>query len=298
MNKIISNENYVFTMSKNNKEALRCNSGDTVIFETNDCFYNQIENENQKIEAIDFNKINPATGPLYIEEAKKDDILKISIKEINLSDKGVLICTPNGSFWNEIEEKTKIVHIKDSKILFNDKLTINIDPMIGVIGLAPRNEDIPTGSPGEHGGNMDCKMIKQGSILYLKVNVDGALLSIGDLHALMGDGEIGVSGIEIAGSVKVKVDVIKNIDLPSPFLVSEDKFMTISSDKNLMKSCEISSKNMYNFLVNELKIEKEEAVFILTSIGDLKICQIVDPLVTTRMELPLYLLKKYNYSLQ
>ena len=298
MCKKISNKDYIFTMSKNNKEILKCNSGDTVIFETNDCFSNQIENENQRIESIDFNRINPATGPLYIEEAKKDDILKIHIEEIKLSGKGVLVCGPNYVFWNEIEEKTKVVNVKDSKILFNDKLTIDINPMIGVIGVAPKEGDIPTGSPGEHGGNMDCKMIKENAVLYFKVNVDGALLSIGDLHAAMGDGEIGVSGIEISGSVKVKVEVIKNLNLPSPFLVSENKLITIASDKDLMKSCEISSKNMFNFLVNELNIEKEEAVFILTSIGDLKICQIVDPLVTTRMELPLYLLEKYNYILK
>jgi len=77
--------------------------------------------------------------------------------------------------------------------------------MIGVIGVAPENGQINCGTPGSHGGNMDTKLISEGAKLYLPVFVEGALFGLGDLHALMGDGEIGVSGVEVAGKVVVEL---------------------------------------------------------------------------------------------
>ncbi|MFU0790065.1 MAG: Acetamidase [Virgibacillus proomii] len=80
-------------------------------------------------------------------------------------------------------EKTKIIAVENGYANFNEKLKLPIKPMIGVIGTAPRNEEVPTGTPKDHGGNMDCKRICKGATLYLPVNVDGALLAMGDAHA-------------------------------------------------------------------------------------------------------------------
>ena len=94
--------------------------------------------------------------------------------------------------------KIQIVPIHNKHVLFSNELQIPINPMIGVIGL--QKESISCGTPHDHGGNMDCKEIKEGTTLLLPVNVPGALLALGgDLHAAMGDGEIGVSGVEVAG---------------------------------------------------------------------------------------------------
>ena len=71
--------------------------------------------------------------------------------------------------------------------------------MIGVIGTAPAEGTISCGTPDAHGGNMDTKIITEGTTLLLPVNVPGALLAMGDLHAGMGDGEVGISGLEIKG---------------------------------------------------------------------------------------------------
>ena len=115
--------------------------------------------------------------------------------------------------------------------------------MIGVIGTAPEGEKgIPTITPGKHGGNMDCKKITAGSTLYLSVNVDGGLLSMGDIHALMGDGEVFICGLETAGEITVKISVLKNTKLPVPFLYSEGKVMTIQSAETLDKAGEWQQK--------------------------------------------------------
>ncbi|WP_438467719.1 acetamidase/formamidase family protein [Streptococcus pluranimalium] len=95
--------------------------------------------------------------------------------------------------------------------------------MIGVIGTAPAGEPVNTGTPHDHGGNMDTTAIIEGSILYLPVNTEGALLAIGDVHATMGDGEIMGSGLEIPAVIEVTVEVLKNCDYPLPMVETKDK---------------------------------------------------------------------------
>lgn len=81
--------------------------------------------------------------------------------------------------------------------------------MIGVIGTAPEADSVSTMIPMDHGGNMDCTAAAPGSVLYLPVNVPGALLAMGDLHAIMGEGECGNCGVEIGGRVTVRVSLLK-----------------------------------------------------------------------------------------
>ncbi len=87
-------------------------------------------------------------------------------------------------------------------------MDIPLNPIIGVIGVGPEDEAVSAGTPGAHCGNMDnmdTKLITEGSTLNLPVFAEGALLGLGDFHAAMGDGEIGVSGIEISGRFLYKI---------------------------------------------------------------------------------------------
>lgn len=296
----ISRELSVLTMSPTNKPVKIVESGSTVVFQTLDCFSNQIQNEDQPFSSVGWDKINPATGPLYINGAEPGDTLKVKIIDIKIDNKGVMTTAPNLGVLGDIVtgETTKIISIKDDKAIFNEKIQIPIKPMIGVIGTAPKDEDIPTGTPGSHGGNMDCKKIVKGSTLYLPINVSGGLLSMGDLHAVMADGEIVICGLEIPGEVTVKVDVLKGEELPLPMLDSEESIMTIASEKTLDEAAKTATVNMHRFLVNELGIEIDEAGMLLSLVGDLRICQVVDPLMTARMEIPKWIVEKYDYKLK
>ena len=296
----ISRELSVLTMSPTNKPVKIVESGSTVVFQTLDCFSNQIQNEDQPFSSVGWDKINPATGPLYINGAEPGDTLKVKIIDIKIDNKGVMTTAPNLGVLGDIVtgETTKIISIKDDKAIFNEKIQIPIKPMIGVIGTAPKDEDIPTGTPGSHGGNMDCKKIVKGSTLYLPINVSGGLLSMGDLHAVMADGEIVICGLEIPGEVTVRVDVLKGEELPLPMLDSEESIMTIASEKTLDEAAKTATVNMHRFLVNELGIEIDEAGMLLSLVGDLRICQVVDPLMTARMEIPKWIVEKYDYKLK
>ena len=287
----------VHKMDKNNAPAASAKSGDTVVFETLDCFGCQLKSENDLLGGLDWNNINPATGPLYIEEAMPGDVLKVEILEIKLDDHGVMVDAPGEGVTGVAvsEETTKILPVCDGMVKFNDKLSFPIKPMIGVIGTAPAGDGVDTGTPGAHGGNMDCTRIGEGAALYLPVNVPGALLAMGDLHALMGDGELEVCGVEIAGAVTVKVSVLKDCALPTPFLVNDEAAMAIFSADTVDEACVGATMAMHSFLNKELGMNEHEAGMLLSVVGQLRICQIVDPEKTCRMEIPRAVTEAYNY---
>lgn len=291
-------EKHVYSMSAHNKAAASCQPGETVIFDTQDCFSNQIQSEEVLFESTDWENINPATGPLKIEGAEIGDTLKVKIKKIELNDQGVMISAPEMGFLEEFitDSETKIIPIKDNKALFNEKIKIDLNPMIGVIGTSPgeNEKEVPCGTPASHGGNMDTKVIKEGSTLYLPVNVPGAMLAMGDLHAAMGDGEVVVTGIEIAGEVTVEVDLIKNKKLSDPMVETANAFYTIASGTDLDAAAKKASNNMFRFLKDRLYLSNNQTAMLMSIICDLQVSQVVDPQKTARMRVDKKALQEYE----
>lgn len=230
----IQKDHIIYAMSPENKPCMEVEIGSRLIFETYDCFENQINSEDVVFQELDWNRINPATGPVYINGTEPGDILVVTIEKIKIAEKGVLTTGANlGVMGEKLHENTvKIVSVHNEHVLFSNELQIPINPMIGVIGTAPKEASISCGTPHDHGGNMDCKEIKEGTTLLLPVNVPGALLALGDLHAAMGDGEIGVSGVEVAGEVTVTVQIIKGKKWPLPMAIqkksNDDSFRKIA----------------------------------------------------------------------
>ena len=293
----IKRETVVYAMSPDNAPVARACGGDTLLFETADCFGGQIACPADRLGTLDWSRINPATGPVYIEGAEPGDTLKVEILRIDLAHQAAMVEAPGEGITGlaASEESTKILQIVDNCAVFNEALSLPIRPMIGVIGTAPEKDSIPTGTPSFHGGNMDCKRIGAGSTLYLPVNVPGALLAMGDLHAVMGDGEVCVCGAEIAGEVTVRVSVVKGQPLPLPFLVTQEHAMAIYSAEGLDAAAEGTTLRMRSFLIDQVRLPAHEAGMLLSLMGDLRICQAVDPNKTCRMELPRGLVEKCGY---
>lgn len=299
MNYTLSKENHTFTFSKDNIPVLNVNSGDIIEIDTQDCFSNQLRTAEDSLEKIDWGKINPATGPIFIEEAKCGDTLKVTIENIIVANQGVMLAGKDlGPLGNDLEEtKTKIIPTIDNMVIFDEHLKIPLTPMIGVIGVAPSEKSINTGTPGSHGGNMDNAMITTGATLYIPIFVDGALFSLGDLHAVMGDGEIGETGVEVAGTVKVKLEVIKTLKLNNPILLNDKLLSTIASAKTLDEAVDISVIDMHKLLSEKLNLDKNTLAMLLSAVGNCEICQVVDPLKTARFVIPRWVLEKYNFKL-
>lgn len=294
----ITRDHVIYQMSAGHPCAARAISGETVIFETWDCFGGQITREDQHLNGIDWANINPATGPLYVEGAQPGDVLKVEILHIDLDDHGVMTETPGeGPYGSSIpDEATKILPVSMGCVTFNDRLSFPIRPMIGVIGTAPAGEAIPTGTPGPHGGNMDCQRIGPGSILYLPVEVPGALLAMGDLHAVMGDGEVCICGVEISGSITVRVTVLRDCVLPTPFLVTPEHFMNIYAADTMDAAAKGAVERMRAFLIEQVGMEAHDAGMVLSAVCDLRVCQMVDPMITCRMEVSRDIPAAYGYA--
>lgn len=285
-------------LSRENPPAAFAKSGDTVRFETLDCFACQIKREDQPMDQIDWSNINPATGPLYVEDALPGDVLKVEILNIEIGDTGVMTDGPGkGVTGRALSDSTvRIFPISEGFIHFSRKLLIPVEPMIGVIGTAPAGAGIDTGTPDAHGGNMDCNQIKAGSTLYLPIHTPGGLLAIGDLHARMGDGEVEVCGVEVAGAVTVRVTVLKNCPLPTPFLTDSQMAAAIFSAKTLDDAGIGATMAMHRFLTAQLGMDAHEAGMLLSILGNLRICQVVDPQKTCRMEIPLQVTQAWGYT--
>jgi amidase len=277
----------IYAFSKNNESVMKVASGSTIVIETYDCFTNQLKTTDQ-FQSLDWDQINPATGPIYVEGAEPGDVLAVKIENIELASEGVMAVGPGlGVLGNRLEKyEAKPVPIRDGKAIFSEDFQIPLNPMIGVIGVAPADEPISCGTPGDHGGNMDNTMITTGATLYFPVFAPGALFALGDLHAAMGDGEIGVSGIEIPGKVTVTLEVKKGKSIPSPMLENDGAIVTIASAPTLDEAVSRSVEQMADFLAPQVNLPFSELTMLLSAIGQTQICQVVDPLMTARFVVP------------
>lgn len=198
---------------------------------------------------------------------------------------------------DELTEITKkIVQIKDDEVIFNNKLSFPITKMIGVIGVAPEHDEIPCGTPDSHGGNMDTTIIKEESVVYFPVRTDGALLCLGDFHGAMGDGEICGTGVEIAGSAVLKVEVIKDNAIEHPIVKYDEGLSFIVSKETLDESVKEATKQAVHYLAKNTELELDEAAMLLSAVGQAQISQVVDPLMTTRFLIPQFVLDMYDLN--
>lgn len=287
--KIISRDKVIYKFKHEMEYVDIVSPGEIIKVEINDCWFQQVNSEEQVIEEINYDILNPATGPIYIEGAEIGDILQIKIIEIDVEEKGSAIAVPGeGVLGDQVKEPmVKIISIEDDYAVYNG-IKLPIEPMIGVIGVAPAEEDgeWATDSPWKHGGNMDTTDIKEGSILYLPVKQKGALLALGDCHAIMGDGEICFTGLEIPAVVTLKIDLIKDKTIVWPLVETKDSTMIIASGNSLEDAAYEATNYAVKYIKNSLGIKWEEAYILASLTMDLKISQVVDPKVTVRAVIP------------
>lgn len=273
----------IYSFDAHMKAAHRVPTGVKLRMETHDCFYQQMLEDGACLENLNMAYLNPATGPFYIEGAQTGDILKVEILAIEVANRGVASIIPGMGFL--AEKNTQETHLTipvDAGVAKLFGLQIPIKPMIGVIGVAPKSGAVATNTPGAHGGNMDTRDITAGSTLYLPVSQDGALFALGDCHALMGDGEIGVTGLEIAARVTLRFDVIKSKKLPWPLLETKDATMLLVSEETIDEALRRGLEETLNLLKRGLGLTWNEATILASLTVDARISQLVDPLITVR----------------
>ena len=270
-------------MSADAPPAATVCAGDSVLLETRDCFCDRVQTAGAASAAVDWGRINPATGPVSVAEAAPGDVLCVRIDRIETAARGVMAVGPDFGVLKGSSPGTvfEVVELDDGCALVAGA-RVPVRPMIGVIGVAPRVGAVPCGSPGPHGGNLDTKLVAEGTVVYLPVFVPGALLAVGDLHAAMGDGEICGTGVEVRGSVRLTVDVRRDLVLVEPVVETADVVAALASAPTLDEAAERATAHMAGLLRSRLGLSAAQAAMLMSAGGDLKVSQAVNPLRTAR----------------
>lgn len=292
----VTKDKACYSMSSANEPVLEVKQNELFCVETEDCYSGNLKSPRDQFTKEMWETVNPATGPIYISGADPNGTLRVEIVEIKTRDYAVMCVEHGAGALGQLIEKieTTILPIENNRLILNETLAIPIQPMIGVIGTAPAGKPVLNGTPGEHGGNMDCKLITAGSAVYLPVNTKGALLALGDLHAVMGDGEVCICGAEVSGEVILKATRV-DFNIPTPCVETESHFHFIGSALTLDDCERIVLKKAHTFLTKVEKMASNDAARIMSLLCDLCVCQVVDPLKTMRFSVPKILLDRYKY---
>ena len=197
--------------------VLTVSPGETVTMETVDSSGGQlsINSSVPDIASLDFDKVNPVTGPVYIEGAVPGDALQVTLDSYRPSGWGWTANIPGfGLLADQFLQPALHIWSYDTDTLlpalFGNFGQVPLKPFAGTVGVAPAEMGMHSIVPPRHvGGNMDIRDLAAGSVLYLPVEVDGALFSLGDTHAAQGDGEVCGTAIESPMDVTVRFDLVK-----------------------------------------------------------------------------------------
>lgn len=262
--------------------------GATFEVECQDSCGGQIRSEMDTLSKIDLDHVNGATGPIEIAGARPGDALKIDLLSLRVGDVGYVGIEPKlGVLGDRVAEaRTRILPIRNGVAHFSEDLRLPIAPHIGTIGVATAGETFSTFYPADHGGNLDTREIRAGNTLYLPVFQAGAMLALGDIHALMADGEVCVTGIEIGGVVRMRVDLLSGLGLKRPVVETRDAWVVLASAPDLDEAARIATADAVDLLARGRGMGWEDAYMLASLVCDLRISQDVDPNRTCKVVVP------------
>lgn len=260
-----------FGFSADVEPALRITpgTGERIGFETSDAVYAQLH-ELQDLAKVTAG-INPVVGPVYVEGALPGDALAVTIHEIRLKEHGWSVSLPGSGALQHLmgdEVFTRKVPIDEAGVHVTDRHTFDARPMIGCIGTAPAEGSNSTIMPSTpQGGNMDVTECRPGSTVYLPVMVEGAYLSIGDIHAIMAEGESSFVAIEAEGIAVVSIDLVRGMTLRAPRVETADEWIFVGLGDPVQESITRGYEDMFRFLVEDNGWTKGDAYAVMSAVG-------------------------------
>lgn len=248
---------------------VRAGAGDLITFETDDSAYAEME---QVLDLATLTApLNPITGPVQVAGASPGDALAVTIHDIELSAFGWSVYLPGAGALSPIMGNEMIVRripIDDDGVHLRDDLVVPAAPMIGCIGVAPADGEASTVMPSyPTGGNLDLTDAKPGSTVFLPVQVEGALLSIGDIHSVMSRGESSFVAIETAGRATVSVDVVPGAGLALPYVDTGDDLVFVGLGDPVQDSVQAAYEALFDHLVNHRNWSPMDAYVVMSAVA-------------------------------
>ena len=290
-----------YTLSPFHKPVVTVKPGESAVVETIDALCGAVTEDSPLEKLLAEGRVpeyfNPVSGPIYVKTARPGDTLVVEITDIKVGVKGVTVNFPGiggltAPYLQEnLSPKTKISRIENGIIHFpvengRKKIEIPVDPLVGTIGTAPPIEAQLSTKPDRHGGNMDCSDVTIGSKLSLPVFVDGALLYLGDVHAVQGDCEICGVAVETPSETTVKVDVIHDRSINWPRIATPNEILTVCSSAALEHATKLAFTELVVWLAEDYGFDRMDAYLLCSQVAKARICQIVNERYTVAAKFP------------
>jgi amidase len=268
----LQKEQRAFSFDPTLTPVLQVESGDTVTFETGDVAYERLSN-GETVEIIGLENFNAVTGPVYVNGAQPGDALKIDILDIQVRRAWSVWLPQFGGLGAHTKDiGVRQIPLRDGRAHISDTLSVPIRPMIGCIGVAPREGKGSTFMPAyPFGGNMDLREMEAGATLYLPVQVPGALLALGDLHAAMGTAEPTWVSLEAAGQATLRISLEKDMALNFPRLRVGKSTYCLAMADTLAQAHQVALDEAYNLLVNDWKLDPFDAYAYVSACVDMRL---------------------------
>jgi acetamidase/formamidase len=283
-----------FGWDNSNVPAERVAPGSTILFHCHDSSAGQLGPSSTVADVVnlDFSKINPVSGPIYVEGAEPGDALKVTIDSFAPSGHGWTANIPGfGLLADQFTEAALTLWKYDpstlAPALWGKEGAVPLKPFAGTIGNALAEAGLHSIVPPRRvGGNLDIRDLAAGTTLYLPVEVAGALFSVGDTHAAQGDGEVCGTAIESPMDVVLTLDLVKGAHLKTPrfttpgpvtrHLDAKGYEVTTGIGPDLMSGARDAVANMVDLLCATRGMSAVDAYMLVSTCGDLRISEIVD----------------------
>jgi acetamidase/formamidase len=283
-----------FGWNRDNSPVAKVAPGDTLEFNPPDSSNGQLSPKSKvaDIATLDFGKVNPVAGPVYVEGAEPGDAIKVTLLHFAPSGWGWTANIPGfGLLADQFKDAALHIWKYDtgtmSPAMYGPGGRVPLKPFCGTIGLAPAEAGLHSVVPPRRvGGNMDIRDMAAGTELYLPVEVAGGLFSVGDTHASQGDGEVCGTAIESPCSLAARFDLVKNANLPFPRFTTPGPVtrhmdikgyeVTTGIAPGLMTGAKAAVSGMIDLLSKRYNMNSVDAYMLCSVCGDLRISEIVD----------------------
>lgn len=288
-------ENLHGTFSREFPPILTIEPGDTVVYRTLDAAWN-IEPRNSAVPEDRPRKLEPRDperdaghcldGPVAIRGAEPGMTLEVRVEEIKVGTWGWTVAGGWKSPENvrlSVDEAPEFMHLwaLDQATLTGRNQNghvVKLRSFMGVMGMPPNEAGShPTAPPRVMGGNMDCKEIIAGTTLYLPIAVEEGLFSVGDGHALQGDGEVSTTAIECPmDRVVLRFDLRTDLPIKTPRLHTPEAWMTLGFNEDLDEASFLALDEMLSLMRDQHSLEYQEALALASLLVDLRVTQMVN----------------------
>lgn len=281
--KRLERDNHVFVLDPENEPAIYVDSGEELVVETWDAFLGQRDAEKLDAQALKA----PASGPIYVNGAKPGDAIRVDFHSITpVWDAAHMVLPGRGFLDAEFTDAySTVMSIEDGHVVLPGGTRLRISPSMGFVATTPTYPQSTASDSGPYGGDIDMKELVAGSSMYLPVFVPGGMLTMGDCHAVVGDGAVAGTGAECASEAHVTVTVEHDMGLTTTRALTPDYFVVLSYGEELGPAMKQAVKGMVDFLVEEKGMAPYDAYSLLSIAGDVRVSRTFRPISPVKMML-------------